>query len=157
MKSAGVNIDEVIENVLAQRCDPLAGWWALLIEKEQRKEQKRERKRREREVEAKNLRRLSAASSRLEKRSSALMEVEEEGQANLGLHERGRRDRRSLPSQLAVPEFLRFLNRCRCFHPRRLHHRCPLIKLPYDPTAHHDAAQFPAQRPTSIAAQHAAC
>jgi hypothetical protein len=31
MKSAGVNIDEVIENVLAQRCDPLAGWWALLI------------------------------------------------------------------------------------------------------------------------------
>ncbi|KAJ5748092.1 uncharacterized protein N7511_009788 [Penicillium nucicola] len=104
MKSAGVNIDEVIENVLAQRCDPLAGWWALLIEKEQRKEQKRERKRREREVEAKNMRRLSAASSRLEKRSSALMEVEEEGQANLGLHERGRRDRRSLPSQLAVPE-----------------------------------------------------
>ena len=104
MKSAGVNIDEVIENVLAQRCDPLAGWWALLIEKEQRKEQKRERKRREREVEAKNLRRLSAASSRLEKRSSALVDVEEEGQANLGLHERGRRDRRSLPSQLAVPE-----------------------------------------------------
>ncbi|CAG8057231.1 unnamed protein product [Penicillium olsonii] len=103
MKSAGVNIDEVIENVLAQRCDPLAGWWALLIEKEQRKEQKRERKRREREVEAKNLRRLSAASSRLEKRSSALMEVEEEGQSS-ELQNRGRRDRRSLPSQLAVPE-----------------------------------------------------
>lgn len=103
MKSAGVNIDEVIENVLAQRCDPLAGWWALLIEKEQRKEQKRERKRREREVEAKNLRRLSAASSRLEKRSSALMEVEEEGQSS-ALQDRGRRDRRSLPSQLAVPE-----------------------------------------------------
>jgi serine/threonine protein kinase len=103
MKSAGVNIDEVIENVLAQRCDPLAGWWALLIEKEQRKEQKRERKRREREVEAKNLRRLSAASSRLEKRSSALMEVAEEGQSS-ALQDRGRRDRRSLPSQLAVPE-----------------------------------------------------
>jgi serine/threonine protein kinase len=103
MKSAGVNIDEVIENVLAQRCDPLAGWWALLIEKEQRKEQKREKKRREREVEAKNLRRLSAASSRLEKRSSALMEVAEEGQSS-ALQERGRRDRRSLPSQLAVPE-----------------------------------------------------
>ncbi|KAF4762613.1 hypothetical protein HAV15_007037 [Penicillium sp. str.  len=101
MKSAGVNIDEVIENVLAQRCDPLAGWWALLIEKEQRKERKRERKRRERDVEAKNLRRLSAASSRLEKRSSALMEVEEEGS---GLRDRGRRDRRSLPSQLAVPD-----------------------------------------------------
>jgi hypothetical protein len=103
MKSAGVNIDEVIENVLAQRCDPLAGWWALLIEKEQRKEQKREKKRREREVEAKNLRRLSAASSRLEKRSSALMEVAEEGQSS-ELQDRGRRDRRSLPSQLAVPE-----------------------------------------------------
>jgi hypothetical protein len=105
MKSAGVNIDEVIENVLAQRCDPLAGWWALLIEKEQRKEQKRERKRREREVEAKNLRRLSAASSRLEKLSSALVEVDEEGQVTSGsLQDRGRRDRRSLPSQLAVPE-----------------------------------------------------
>lgn len=105
MKSAGVNIDEVIENVLAQRCDPLAGWWALLIEKEQRKEQKRERKRRERDFEAKNLRRLSAASSRLERLSSALMEVDEENQTNSDrLHERGRRDRRSLPSQLAVPE-----------------------------------------------------
>ncbi|QQK41716.1 Serine/threonine protein kinase, putative [Penicillium digitatum] len=101
MKSAGVNIDEVIENVLAQRCDPLAGWWALLIEKEQRKERKRERKRHEREVEAINLRRLSAASSRLEKRSSALMEVEEEGS---GLGDRGRRDRRSLLSQSAVPD-----------------------------------------------------
>lgn len=106
MKSAGVNIDEVIENVLAQRCDPLAGWWALLIEKEQRKEQKRERKRREREVEAKNIRRLSAASSRLEKLSSALLEVDEEGHVNPAsqLSDRGRRDRRSLPSQLAVPE-----------------------------------------------------
>ncbi|KAJ5647594.1 hypothetical protein N7490_003966 [Penicillium lividum] len=106
MKSAGVNIDEIIENVLAQRCDPLAGWWALLIEKEQRKEQKRERKRREREAEAKNLRRLSAASSRFEKLSSALVEVDEEGQGNPGsqLSDRGRRDRRSLPSQLAVPE-----------------------------------------------------
>ncbi|KAJ6092940.1 hypothetical protein N7486_008229 [Penicillium sp. IBT 16267x] len=106
MKSAGVNIDEIIENVLAQRCDPLAGWWALLIEKEQRKERKRERKRREREAEAKNLRRLSAASSRFEKLSSALVEVDEEGQGNAGsqLSDRGRRDRRSLPSQLAVPE-----------------------------------------------------
>ncbi|OJJ47459.1 hypothetical protein ASPZODRAFT_130930 [Penicilliopsis zonata CBS 506.65] len=108
MKSAGVNIDEVIENVLSQRCDPLAGWWALLIEKEQRKEKKRERKRREREIEAKNLRRLSAASSRLEKISAALMEVDEEGHATPDrLQDRGRRDRRSLPcnpSQLAVPE-----------------------------------------------------
>ncbi|RHZ62655.1 non-specific serine/threonine protein kinase [Aspergillus thermomutatus] len=106
MKSAGVNVDEVMESVLAQRCDPLAGWWALLIEKEQRKELRRERKRREREAEAKNLRRLSAASSRLEKISAALLEVDEEGHTSSGtlLHERGRRDRRSLPSQLAVPE-----------------------------------------------------
>ncbi|PYH94449.1 kinase-like protein [Aspergillus ellipticus CBS 707.79] len=106
MKSAGVNIDEVVESVLSQRCDPLAGWWALLIEKEQRKEQKRERKRREREAEAKNIRRLSAASSRLEKISAALVEVDEEGHvpSNVPLHERGRRDRRSLPSQLVVPE-----------------------------------------------------
>ncbi|KAH1589534.1 hypothetical protein KXX34_005523 [Aspergillus fumigatus] len=106
MKSAGVNVDEVMESVLAQRCDPLAGWWALLIEKEQRKEVRRERKRREREAEAKNLRRLSAASSRLEKISAALLEVDEEGHASPStlLQERGRRDRRSLPSQLAVPE-----------------------------------------------------
>ncbi|KAI9373303.1 serine/threonine protein kinase [Aspergillus egyptiacus] len=104
MKSAGVNIDEVVDSVLAQRCDPLAGWWALLIEKEQRKEAKRERKRREREIEAKNIRRLSAASSRLEKISAALVEVDEEGHSTAPIHERGRRDRRSLPSQLAVPE-----------------------------------------------------
>ncbi|KAL4779099.1 hypothetical protein BJX76DRAFT_341790 [Aspergillus varians] len=104
MKSAGINVDEVVDSVLAQRCDALAGWWALLIEKEQRKEAKRERKRREREAEAKNIRRLSAASSRLEKISAALVEVDEEGHSNIPVHERGRRDRRSLPSQLAVPE-----------------------------------------------------
>ncbi|RSM11408.1 hypothetical protein CEP52_003013 [Fusarium oligoseptatum] len=33
MRSAGVNIDAVIESVLAQKCDTLAGWWALLLEK----------------------------------------------------------------------------------------------------------------------------
>lgn len=65
MRSAGVDIDMVIENVLSQRCDALAGWWALLLEKEQRKEWRRERKRKEREAEAKSLRRLSAASGRL--------------------------------------------------------------------------------------------
>ncbi|CAK4029282.1 serine threonine- kinase [Lecanosticta acicola] len=65
MRSAGVDIDMVIEHVLAQRCDSLAGWWALLLEKEQRKEKRRERKRKEREAEAKSIRRLSAASSRL--------------------------------------------------------------------------------------------
>lgn len=103
MKSAGINVDEVVESVLAQRCDALAGWWNLLIEKEQRKEAKRERKRRERDAEAKNIRRLSAASSRLEKISSALVEVDEEGQSTAPA-ERGRSNRRSLPSQLAVPE-----------------------------------------------------
>lgn len=98
MKSAGVNIDQVIENVLAQRCDALAGWWALLIEKEERKEKRRERKRKEKEVEARSLRRLSAASSRLEK-ISALVEVDEEGTTADTLQARGRRDRRSLPTR----------------------------------------------------------
>jgi hypothetical protein len=110
MKSAGVNIDHVMENVLAQRCDALAGWWALLIEKEERKEKKRELKRREREAEAVTLRRLSAASSRLERRSSALVEVQEEGALTEVMQPRGRRDRRSLPNCENTPSFL-------CFHP----------------------------------------
>ncbi|CAK7269010.1 hypothetical protein SEPCBS57363_003384 [Sporothrix epigloea] len=69
MRSAGVDIDSVIESVLAQRCDALAGWWTLLIEKEQRKIMRRERKRREKEerVERLNIRRLSTTSSRLER------------------------------------------------------------------------------------------
>jgi len=67
MRSAGVDIDHVIENVLAQRCDALAGWWSLLIEKEERKMKKREQRRKEREAEAKSLRRLSGASSRLDR------------------------------------------------------------------------------------------
>ncbi|KAL8854230.1 MAG: hypothetical protein Q9221_000944 [Calogaya cf. arnoldii] len=107
MRSAGVDIDKVIEHVLAQRCDPLAGWWALLIEKEQRKEKRRERKRKEREFEAKNLRRLSAASSRLERISAPLREVDENGLSppNTDGSRRGRRDRRSLASpQLVLPE-----------------------------------------------------
>ncbi|KAL1952920.1 hypothetical protein VTO42DRAFT_3954 [Malbranchea cinnamomea] len=105
MRSAGVNTDQVIENVLAQRCDALAGWWALLIEKEERKERRRERKRREREAEAKNLRRLSAASSRLERISAALVEVEEEGHANEPPRSRGRRERRSIPNPaLLIPD-----------------------------------------------------
>ncbi|KAK2783881.1 hypothetical protein FQN52_009400 [Onygenales sp. PD_12] len=105
MRSAGVNIDHVIENVLAQRCDALAGWWALLIEKEERKEKRRERKRREREAEAKNLRRLSAASSRLERISAALVEVDEEGHSTEPPRSRGRRDRRSIPTpQIVVPD-----------------------------------------------------
>ncbi|EER24756.1 Protein kinase domain containing protein [Coccidioides posadasii C735 delta SOWgp] len=110
MRSAGVNTDQVIENVLAQRCDALAGWWALLIEKEERKEKRRERKRREREAEAKNLRRLSAASSRLERISAALVEVDEENHSSEPPRSRGRANRRSLPTpypslaQLLIPD-----------------------------------------------------
>ncbi|KAF9870651.1 serine threonine protein kinase [Colletotrichum karsti] len=79
MRSAGVDIDQVIESVLAQRCDALAGWWTLLIEKEERKVRRRERKRREREAENRSLRRLSAASSRLERIAPVLQEVDEDG------------------------------------------------------------------------------
>lgn len=56
MKAAGVDIDQVIENVLAKKCDSLAGWWALLIEKEERKERRRQK----RKIES---RRMSAASN----------------------------------------------------------------------------------------------
>ncbi|KAK1707448.1 hypothetical protein BDP67DRAFT_527257 [Colletotrichum lupini] len=79
MRGAGVDLDSVIESVLAQRCDALAGWWTLLIEKEQRKVKRRERKRREREAENRSLRRLSAASSRLERIAPVLQEVDEDG------------------------------------------------------------------------------
>jgi serine/threonine protein kinase len=102
MRSAGVDIDKVIENVLAQRCDALAGWWALLIEKEERKEQRRERKRKEREQEAKSLRRVSAASSRLERMAQALQEVDEDGRLppfSDASRSRGRRERRSIPNR----------------------------------------------------------
>jgi serine/threonine protein kinase len=78
MRSAGVDIDMVIEHVLSQRCDSLAGWWALLIEKEERKARRRERKRKEREAEAKSLRRLSAASSRLDRIAPTIRELDEE-------------------------------------------------------------------------------
>ena len=108
MRSAGVDMDKVIENVLAQRCDALAGWWALLIEKEERKEKRRERKRREQEMEAKNLRRLSAASSRLERIAAPLREVDEEGlpsppSADVS-RSRGRRERRSTPTRKSAEQ-----------------------------------------------------
>jgi serine/threonine protein kinase len=89
MRSAGVDIDMVIENVLAQRCDALAGWWALLIEKEERKAKRRERKRREREAEAKSLRRLSGASGRLEKIAPTIKEAPEEGQSPRDISDHG--------------------------------------------------------------------
>lgn len=75
MKSAGVNIDHVIESVLAQKCDTLAGWWTLLLEKEERKQSRRERKRKEKEGDRRSSRRWSQASSRLER----LAPVGEEG------------------------------------------------------------------------------
>jgi serine/threonine protein kinase len=75
MRGAGVDIDLVIENVLAQRCDSLAGWWGLLLEKEERKARRRERKRKE--SDAKGLRRLSAASSRLERIAPTIQELDE--------------------------------------------------------------------------------
>ncbi|KAK2879513.1 hypothetical protein FQN49_000815 [Arthroderma sp. PD_2] len=104
MRSAGVNTDQVMQNVLAQRCDALAGWWTLLIEKEERKERRRAKQRREKEAEAKNLRRLSAASSRLERISAALVEVDEEGHPEEP-RARGRRERRSLTTQqLNIPD-----------------------------------------------------
>ena len=111
MRSAGVDIDRVIEHVLAQRCDALAGWWALLIEKEERKEKRRERKRREREAELKATRRLSAASSRLDKIAAPSIREVDEGQLSPALSDtsrvRGRRSRRSTPTpQITVNEAL---------------------------------------------------
>lgn len=99
MRSAGVDIDLVIENVLAQRCDALAGWWTLLIEKEERKQIRRELKRREKEAELRATRRLSAASSRLERLAPTLQGVDEEGKENAKSGDpprsRGRKERRS--------------------------------------------------------------
>lgn len=102
MRSAGVDIDMVIANVLSQRCDSLAGWWALLIEKEQRKEKRRDRKRKEREAEAKSIRRLSAASGRL----LALGEIHEgeEGAITDSPRARGRRRSRANGGSITTAE-----------------------------------------------------
>lgn len=102
MKGSGVDIDKVIENVLSQRCDSLAGWWALLIEKEARKEARREEKRREREAEMKVLRRLSGASGRFSA-VATLEQVAEEGKPGgpgRRSSSRGRSQRRSTPQIL---------------------------------------------------------
>lgn len=96
MKAAGVNIDHVIESVLAQKCDTLAGWWTLLLEKEERKQARRERKRKEKEGDRRSSRRWSQASSRLERLAPV---GEEGGFIRLGdpppPRTRGRSERRS--------------------------------------------------------------
>lgn len=98
MRSAGVNIDSVIENVLSQRCDPLAGWWALLLEKEERKEKRRQRRRSDRDADVKAKRRISTASGRL--LAATIQETDEErsqrGSA-VDLSDRGRSPLRQDP------------------------------------------------------------
>ena len=103
MRSAGVDIDAIIESVLAQKCDALSGWWKLLLEKESRKMHRREKKRKEKELE-RSLRRLSAASSRLERMAPTLQDVDEDGGLtsqfirlgeSSGSRSRGRSERRS--------------------------------------------------------------
>jgi len=113
MRAAGVDIDMVIENVLAQRCDALAGWWALLLEKEEKKAKRRERKRKEREAEAKSLRRLSAASSALEKMAPTIKELDEDGlpspENSVASRSRGRTlNRRSMHSEFFFSRLLFF-------------------------------------------------
>ncbi|KAK8050090.1 hypothetical protein PG994_011820 [Apiospora phragmitis] len=96
MRGAGVDIDQVIESVLAQKCDALAGWWTLLLEKEERKAKRRERRRKEKEAENRNSRRFSAASSKLERMAPIM---DEDGVYRLGEpplpRTRGRAERRS--------------------------------------------------------------
>ncbi|KAI5927494.1 hypothetical protein F4810DRAFT_706250 [Camillea tinctor] len=100
MRGAGVDIDAVIESVLAQKCDALAGWWTLLLEKEERKARRRERRRKEKEAENRSSRRFSAASSKLE-RMAPILDEDPRGSGILRLGEpplprtRGRAERRS--------------------------------------------------------------
>lgn len=78
LRSAGINTSLLMENVLARKCDALTGWWTIMIDKERRKEKRRLEKRISRDSEAQNLRRLSAASTRLEKLAPLLNQVVEE-------------------------------------------------------------------------------
>ncbi|KAI1261809.1 kinase-like protein [Xylariaceae sp. FL1019] len=94
MRSAGVDIDAVIESVLSQRCDALAGWWTLLLEKEERKAKRRERRRKEKE-ENRNSRRFSANSSKLERMAPILDEDPNGLETNILPRTRGRAERRS--------------------------------------------------------------
>ncbi|KOS20860.1 putative serine/threonine-protein kinase [Escovopsis weberi] len=80
MRSAGVDTDLVMESVTSQKCDALAGWWNLLVDKEERKINRRDRKKKEKEKDHEHrARRLSAASSRLERFPPALQDVDEDG------------------------------------------------------------------------------
>lgn len=113
MRSAGVEIDSIVDSVSAQKCDALSGWWTLLLEKEERKVRRREKKRRDREMD-RNQRRLSAASSRLERLAPTLQDVDEDGGLTgqfiigdpSGSRGRGRSERRSAQyySDSAVPD-----------------------------------------------------
>ncbi|PFH58098.1 hypothetical protein XA68_14143 [Ophiocordyceps unilateralis] len=104
MRSAGMDIDAVIESVLAQKCDALSGWWTILLEKEERKLRRREKRRKDKDSD-RSQRRLSAASSRLERLTPALQGVVEDGGPSTnqfvrmgeshGSRSRGRSERRS--------------------------------------------------------------
>lgn len=76
MRKSGLSVESVKERVLSQRCDALAGWWALLLEKEERKEVRRRRRRRERELEGRASRRVSTSSAQL--LALTIRETEEE-------------------------------------------------------------------------------
>lgn len=112
MRSAGVGVESVIESVSAQKCDALSGWWNLLLEKEERKQRRREKRRKDKDV---NQRRLSAASSRLERLAPILQDVDEDGGPtgqfirfgdSSGPRSRGRSERRSahLYGDSALPD-----------------------------------------------------
>ncbi|KAK7205163.1 serine/threonine protein kinase [Myxozyma melibiosi] len=46
LRHAYIDIDAMRESVLQQKCDNLAGWWALIVEHEQRKSKRSKKKRR---------------------------------------------------------------------------------------------------------------
>ncbi|KAJ1327745.1 5'-AMP-activated protein kinase catalytic alpha subunit [Microdochium nivale] len=98
MRGAGVDIDTVIESVISRRCDALAGWWTLLLEKEERKAKRREKKRKEKEADNRMSRRWSAASSKLERMAPILDEDPNRHLDQLPIprtRSRGRPERRS--------------------------------------------------------------
>lgn len=81
MHSAGANINQVVESVTSQRCDALAGWWALLLAREERREQRRSQRRKERES-ARVQKRASLAALALDQFTPKLDEGEEKQVSN---------------------------------------------------------------------------